>query len=118
MTMSGRRFFMAKRKSLAAAFAGSNLKQSEASTDSPQHNTASQDVNTASQHPAEPMISHAEVEMVPGGRGKMLPADTPVNLTFTVTAKERYLWNLELSRRGRTGVSVLREAMRKLLEDA
>ncbi len=48
----------------------------------------------------------------------MLPADTPVNLTFTVTAKERYLWNLELSRRGRTGVSVLREAMRKLLEDA
>lgn len=109
---------MAKRKSLADAFAGSNLKQSEASTGSQQENTESQDGNNVLQHTTEPMISHAEVEMVPGGRGKMLPADTPVNVTFTVTAKERYLWNLELSRRGRTGVSVLREAMRKLLEDA
>ncbi len=33
-------------------------------------------------------------EMVPGRGGKMVPAGAPVNMTFTVTAKERYLWSL------------------------
>ncbi len=56
------------------------------------------------------------MEMVPGGRGEMVPADKPVNMTFTVTAKERYLWTLELKRRGRTAVSVLRDAMEELGE--
>jgi len=46
----------------------------------------------------------------------MVPADKPVNMTFTVTAKERYLWTLELKRRGRTAVSVLRDAMEELGE--
>ncbi len=55
-------------------------------------------------------------EMVPGKGGKMVPAGTPVNMTFTVTAKERYLWTLELKRRGRTAVSVLRDAMEELGE--
>ena len=41
-------------------------------------------------------------EVVPGKGGKMVPAETPVNMTFTVTAKERYLWTLELKRRGLT----------------
>ena len=50
-------------------------------------------------------------EMVPGKGGKMVPAETPVNMTFTVTAKERYLWTLELKRRGLTAVGVLRETM-------
>ncbi|MDQ3316036.1 MAG: hypothetical protein M3522_01745 [Actinomycetota bacterium] len=54
--------------------------------------------------------------MVPGKGGKMVPAGTPVNMTFTVTAKERYLWTLELKRRGRTAVSVLRDAMEELGE--
>jgi hypothetical protein len=47
----------------------------------------------------------------------MVPADKPVNMTFTVTAKERYLWSLELRRRGRSAVSVLRERMDELLND-
>ena len=49
--------------------------------------------------------------MVPGKGGKMVPAETPVNMTFTVTARERYLWTLELKRRGLTAVEVLRETM-------
>jgi hypothetical protein len=58
-----------------------------------------------------------EVEMVPGGRsGEMVPADKLVNMTFTVTARERYLWTLELRRRGRSAVSVLREQMNDLME--
>ena len=45
----------------------------------------------------------------------MVPADEPVNMTFTVTARERYVWTLELKRRGRTAVSVLREAMEEMM---
>lgn len=56
------------------------------------------------------------VRMVPGGNGKMVPADQPVNLTFTVTAEERYYWNLELSKRGMKGVSVLRKVMREFID--
>ncbi len=59
-----------------------------------------------------------KADMVPGGRsGEMVPADKPVNMTFTVTAKERYLWTLELKRRGRSAVSVLRERMNELTEE-
>ena len=57
-------------------------------------------------------------DMVPGGRGgKLLPADSPVNMTFTVTAKERYLWTLALKRRGLSAVGVLRQTMQELLEE-
>ena len=56
--------------------------------------------------------------MAPGGRsGEMVPADKAVNMTFTVTARERYLWTLELRRRGRSAVSVLRERMNELTEE-
>ena len=54
-------------------------------------------------------------EMVPGKGGRMVPAQTPVNMTFTVTAKERYLWTLELKRRGLTAVGVLRETMEEMV---
>lgn len=57
-----------------------------------------------------------EIEMVPGRGGKPVPGNTPVNMTFTVSAKERYEWSLELKRRGLSAVSVLREAMNGLLE--
>jgi hypothetical protein len=56
-----------------------------------------------------------KAEMVPGKNGKMVPAEKPVNMTFTVTAKERYLWTLELKRRGLTAVSVLRETMEEMM---
>jgi len=75
-------------------------------------NTARED-NTGGR---SPITGTGEVEMVPGGKGEMVPADKPVNMTFTVTAKERYLWTLELKRRGRTAVSVLRDAMEELGE--
>lgn len=77
--------------------------------------------DTANGEPVNTVRSTAdadEVEMVPGGRnGEMVPADKPVNMTFTVTAKERYLWTLELKRRGRSAVSVLRERMNELMEE-
>ena len=52
--------------------------------------------------------------MVPGKNGEMVPVQKPVNMTFTVTAKERYLWTLELKRRGLTAVSVLRKTMQRV----
>jgi hypothetical protein len=58
-----------------------------------------------------------EVEMVPGRGGKLVAATTPVNMTFTVSAKERYEWTIELRRRGLSAVSVLRDTMNGLLED-
>jgi len=77
--------------------------------------------NTAREASTEdrgPIAGIGEVEMVPGGRsGEMVPADKPVNMTFTVTARERYLWTLELRRRGRSAVSVLRERMNELMEE-
>ena len=54
-------------------------------------------------------------DMVPVKGGRLVAANTPVNMTFTVTAKERYLWSLELRRRGLSAVSVLRDAMNELL---
>ena len=58
-----------------------------------------------------------ESEMVPVKGGRLVAANTPVNMTFTVTAKERYDWSLELKRRGLSAVSVLRKAMNELLEE-
>jgi hypothetical protein len=56
--------------------------------------------------------------MIPGGRdGRLVPAESSVNMTFTVTARERYLWTLELKRRGLSAVSVLRQAMNEMLEE-
>ncbi len=56
-------------------------------------------------------------EMVPGKGGVRVPAQTPVNMTFTVTARERYLWTLELKRRGLTAVGVLRETMEAMIRE-
>ncbi len=61
------------------------------------------------------ITGRGETEMVPGKNGEMVPAEKPVNMTFTVTAKERYLWTLELKRRGLTAVSVLRETMQEMM---
>jgi hypothetical protein len=58
-----------------------------------------------------------EIEMVPGRGGKPIAANAPVNMTFTVSAKERYGWTVELRRRGRSAVSILRQAMNELLEE-
>lgn len=99
-----------KRRSLSDAFGDPTSRKSTASSES---------VNTAQEHNTEsfdPISETGEVEMVPGGRGEMVPADKPVNMTFTVTARERYLWTLELRRRGRTAVSVLRESMDELMD--
>ena len=82
----------------------------------------SEPVNTAQENSVEdkrPITETGEVEMVPGGRsGELVPADKSVNMTFTVTAKERYLWTLELRRRGRSAVSVLRERMNEMMEES
>jgi hypothetical protein len=50
-------------------------------------------------------------------KGRLVAANTPVNMTFTVTAKERYEWTIALKRRGLSAVSVLREAMNELLAE-
>lgn len=99
-----------KRRSLADAFGGESPHKGESQT--------IETVNTAREHSiSDPVSETGEVEMVPGVRsGEMVAANKPVNMTFTVTAKERYLWNLELKRRGKTAVSVLREHMNGLLE--
>ncbi len=67
---------------------------------------------------ATTIAGRGQMEMVPGKNGKMVPAEKPVNMTFTVTAKERYLWTLELKRRGLTAVSVLRATMREMMGEA
>lgn len=54
---------------------------------------------------------------VPGTRRGMDPTATSANMTFTVTARERYLWTLELKRQGLTAVGVLRETMEGMLEE-
>jgi hypothetical protein len=64
---------------------------------------------------AAAIAGQGEAEMVPGKNGEMVPAQKPVNMTFTVTAKERYLWTLELKRRGLTAVGVLRETMEEMM---
>ncbi len=71
-------------------------------------------VKDAGKGKAAAITGQGQAEMVPGKNGEMVPVQKPVNMTFTVTAKERYLWTLELKRRGRTAVSVLRDAMEEL----
>jgi hypothetical protein len=72
----------------------------------------------ASKGKAATITGQGEAEIVPGKNGEMVPAEKPVNMTFTVTAKERYLWTLELKRRGLTAVSVLRETMEDMMREA
>jgi len=67
---------------------------------------------------AAAITGQGEAEMVPGKNGEMVPVQKPVNMTFTVTAKERYVWTLELKRRGLTAVSVLRKTMQEMMGEA
>lgn len=112
---------MSKRRSLRDAFGEQEQgKRSPSESASGSNTVSSETVNPTQQHSpskAEPVTQKGEVDMVPGKDGEMIPADKPVNMTFTVTAKERYLWTLELKRRGRPAVSVLRETMNRLLEE-
>ena len=82
---------------------------------------ASKTLNTpkdAGKGKAAAITGQGEAEMVPGKNGEMVPVQKPVNMTFTVTAKERYLWTLELKRRGLTAVSVLRKTMQEMMGEA
>jgi hypothetical protein len=96
-----------KRRSLAEAFGEESHGSSSSETTSVRENTAG----------VEQKKWEEEGDVVPGKGGTPIPADTPVNMTFTVTAKERYLWTLELKRRGLSAISVLRRAMDELLEE-
>jgi hypothetical protein len=96
-----------KRRTLAEAFGEESRSSSSETTMSFRGNAAGVEQNEWEE----------EVDMVPGKGGAPIPADTPVNMTFTVTAKERYLWTLELKRRGLSAISVLRRAMDELLEE-
>jgi hypothetical protein len=96
-----------KRRTLAEAFGEESRSSSSETTTSVRGNAAG----------VEQKNREEEVEVVPGKGGSPIPADTPVNMTFTVTAKERYLWTLEQKRRGLSAISVLRRAMDELLEE-
>jgi hypothetical protein len=96
-----------KRRSLSEAFEGA----------APRSRNMLRETETE-QHSTSRSTDTREVEMVPGKGGKLVAATTPVNMTFTVSAKERYEWTIELRRRGLSAVSVLREAMNGLLEDS
>jgi hypothetical protein len=98
-----------KRRTLAEAFGEESHSSSSSSSE-----TTSVRENIAG---VEQKKREEEVDVVPGKGGTPIPADTPVNMTFTVTAKERYLWTLELKRRGLSAISVLRRAMDELLEE-
>ena len=74
--------------------------------------------NRTDKRKARAIKGRGETEMVPGKNGEMVLAQKPVNMTFTVTAKERYLWTLELKRRGLTAVSVLRETMEEMMGES
>ncbi len=95
-----------KRRTLAEAF-GEESHNSSSETTTPVRGNAA----------GVEQKKREEVEVVPGKGGTPIPADTQVNMTFTVTAKERYLWTLELKRRGLSAISVLRRAMDELLEE-
>jgi hypothetical protein len=96
-----------KRRTLAEAFGEESHSSSSSETTSVRENIAG----------VEQKKWEEEGDVVPGKGGTPIPADTPVNITFTVTAKERYLWTLELKRRGLSAISVLRRAMDELLEE-
>ena len=63
-------------------------------------------MNTARENSVE---DHGQITVT--GEVEMVPADKSANKMFTMTAKERYLWMVELKWRGRSAVSVLRELM-------
>ena len=94
-----------KRSSLSEAFGDVAARRESTSVPEPE--------KQANVHQSE----RGQVEMVPMKDGRLVAASTPVNMTFTVTAKERYEWSVELRRRGFSAVSVLRKAMNELLED-
>ncbi len=95
-----------KKRSLASAF-GTESSQSDRPPLGP-----------AAAVPIPDTRKQEDPEMIPGGRdGRLVPAESSVNMTFTVTARERYLWTLELKRRGLSAVSVLRQAMNEMLEE-
>jgi hypothetical protein len=96
-----------KRRTLAEAFGEESHSSSSSETTTPVRGNAGVEQNKREE----------EVDVVPCKGGTPIPADTPVNMTFTVTAKERYLWTLELKRRGLSAISVLRRAMDELLEE-
>jgi hypothetical protein len=98
-----------KRRTLAEAFGDEGHSSSSSETSTPvRGNAAGVEQNKREEE---------QVEVVPGKGGTPIAADTPVNMTFTVTAKERYLWTLELKRRGLSAISVLRRAMDELVEE-
>jgi hypothetical protein len=96
-----------KRRTLAEAFGEESHSSNSSETTPVRENAAG----------AEQNKQEEQVDVVPGKGGTPILADTPVNMTFTVTAKERYLWTLELKRRGLSAISVLRRAMDELLEE-
>lgn len=57
-----------------------------------------------------------EVAYVPHKNG-LVRADKKVVVTFQITARERYLWSLEATRRGRTMTDIVRAAFNALLEE-
>jgi hypothetical protein len=95
-----------KRRSLAEAFGNEPARRDE-----PARRVRDQ----TGKQPDKP-ATNGNLETVPGKGGNPVSVDSSVNMTFTVTAKERYLWTLELKRRGVSAVSVLRRAMNELLE--
>lgn len=71
-------------------------------TESPNPSTDSQDVKPA------------HTEKYPGPKGRKVPAYFPVNMTFTITAKERYDLNLAMRKRGTTATQFLRDRIAEL----
>jgi hypothetical protein len=100
-----------KRRTLAEAFGEEESRSSSSSSSSSETTTPVRGNAGVEQK------KRKEVDVVPGKGGTPIRADTPVNMTFTVTAKERYLWTLELKRRGLSAISVLRRAMDELFEE-
>lgn len=96
---------------LATAFKGSGLARDDTTSRQSQPEPLNPDI--AVDTVESPL---GESDMVPGVRGEMLPANQLVSVSFKVTAKERYLWNLALTKSGQTTVGVLRQAMRNLID--
>jgi len=85
------------KSSLRAAFEAGRSKETQESS------TESQDGNPA-----------PELKSYPGPKGRRVPADFPVNLSFTLTAKERYDFTLAMKKRGITATQFLREIIENL----
>lgn len=98
-----------RRRSLKAAFGGEPPRGDQSESGTYEHSTGSR----------ETVSQVEEVKLVPNVRGgEMVEADKPVNMTLTVTARERYLWTtLGLKRHGRATVSILQQRMDELMEE-